>query len=54
MTDKGKQKESIVQDRKMFLYKPYTISSESSRLKTPGLIFIQKEVDSLEKALKTL
>jgi len=36
----------MVQDKEMFLYKPYVISSEP--------VFIQKEVKFLEKTLKTL
>lgn len=52
--NKRKQKEGAIQDEEVFLYKPYTISLEPSRLKTPKLIFIQKEVNNLEKALKML
>ena len=31
--DKGKQKEGIIQDKEMFLYKSYDISSKSSKPK---------------------
>ena len=51
--DKRKRKEGAIQDEEVFLYKPYAISLEPSRLKTPKLIFIQ-EVNNLEKALKML
>jgi len=27
--DKGKQKEGVIQEEKVFLYKPYNISSEN-------------------------
>jgi len=37
--DKEKQKENIVQDKEIFFHKPYAIS-ESSKLKTPELVFI--------------
>jgi len=52
--DKGKQKESVVQDEEVFLYKLYNVSSKPSRPKTSELIFIQEEVDNLENALKML
>jgi len=52
--NKGKQKEGITQDKKVFLYKLYNISLESSKQKTSELIFIQEEVDNLEKALQIL
>jgi len=52
--DKIKQKEGAIQDEEVFLYKPYAISLEPSRLKTPKLIFIQEEVNNLKKALKIL
>ena len=38
--DREKQKEGVVQDKEVFLYKPYIILSELSGLKTPELIFI--------------
>jgi len=38
----------------VFLYKPYDISSEQEQSKTSKPIFIQKEVDNLEKMLQTL
>ena len=49
-----KQKESVVQDKKVFLYKLYDILSEPSRLKISEPIFIQEKVKNLEKALKIL
>jgi len=48
------QKEDIIQDKKVFLYKLYNISSESSKWKTLEPTFIQEEVDNLEKASQTL
>jgi len=51
--DKEKQKEDIVQDKEVFLYKPYAISLKPSKQKTPEPIFIQK-VDNLKKAVRTL
>ena len=40
---------------KIYLYKLYaTSSSKHSRSKIPELIFIQEEVNNLEKTLKTL
>ena len=51
--DKEKQKKGVVQNEEVFLYKPYNISLDSSKPKTPKPIFIQ-EVNNLEKALKTL
>lgn len=38
--DKGKQKEGVVQDKEVFLYKPYNISSEFDKWKTPEPAFI--------------
>jgi len=52
--DKGKQKEDVVQDEEVFLYKPYDILSEFNKQKTSEYIFIQEEIDNLENALKTL
>jgi len=45
--DKEKQQ---VQDKKVFLYKPYNINE--SRLKTPKLTFIQDKINKLEKYMK--
>jgi len=55
MYNKGKCKESIVQDEEVLLYKLYTIlsSSEPSRPLTLEPILL-KEVNYLEKVLKTL
>ena len=52
--DKGKQREGVVQDEEVFLYKPYKVSSKPNRLRTSEPIFIQEEIDNLEKALKML
>ena len=52
--NKGKQEEGVIQDKKVFLYKPYNISSEEILQKTPEPIFIQEEVNNLEKILKIL
>jgi len=52
--DKGKQKEDVIQDEEVFLYKPYDILLESNKQKTPEYVFIQEEIDNLENSLKTL
>ena len=52
--DKGKQKEGVIQDEDILLYKPYNISSKESWPNILELMFIQKEVNNLEKALKIL
>jgi len=52
--DKEKQIEDVVQDKEVFLYKPYNVSSKPSRPKTPEPVSIQEEVNNLEKVLKTL
>ena len=52
--DKGKQKEDIMQDEEVLLYKLYNISLEDSWLKTLEPMFIQEEFNNLNKALKTL
>ena len=44
---KGKQQ---VQNKKVLLYKPYQVNS--LRYKMPELIFIQEEIDNLEKYMK--
>jgi len=54
IVDKGKQKEGVVQDEEIFLYKLYTISLETSKSKAPKLVFIQDEINNLEKILKIL
>ena len=38
--NKGKQKEGVIQEEKVFLYKLYNISSENNWPKTPELMFI--------------
>jgi len=52
--DKGKEKEKIVQDKKVFLYKLYTISLEPSRLTILEPILLKEEIDNLEQALKNI
>ena len=52
--NKEKQKEDIVQDEEVFLYKLYNISSKESQPKIPELIFIQEKINNLEKTLKIL
>ena len=54
IVDKGKQKEDRVQDKEIFLYKPYDILLELSKPKMPKLIFFQDEVNNLEKYIKLL
>lgn len=52
--NKEKQKEDIIQDEEVFIYKPYDISSKPSRSKTSESIFIQEKAKILEKVLKML
>lgn len=52
--DKGKQWEDVVQDEKVFLYKSYNISLEQEWSKTLKSVFMQEEVNNLEKVLWTL
>ena len=53
--DKGKQKESTVQDKEVLLYKLYNIStSSSSETSFPDIQIIQDEINNLEKILKIL
>ena len=54
VVNKGKQKEKVVQDEEVFLYKPYAISLELSRPIILKPIFLIEEVDNLERALKIL
>jgi len=54
IVDKGKQKENRIQDKKIFLYKPYSISSELNKPKTPKPTFVQNKVNNLEKYIKFL
>ena len=54
VVNKGKQKEEVVQDEEVFLYKPYAISLELSRPIILKPIFLIEEVDNLERALKIL
>jgi len=46
--DKGKQ----IQDKEVFLYKSYDISSKSSQYKISEPAFIQDEINNLEKHIK--
>ena len=48
---KEKKKKAMIQDKEIFLYKPYNILSKLDRLKTLEPIVIQDEVNNLEKAL---
>jgi len=50
--DKGKQKEEVIQDEEVLLYKSYTILLEPSRPTTSESILLQKKIDNLEKILK--
>jgi len=52
--NKEKQKKGIIEDEKVFLYKPYTILSELSKPKTPTPVFITNKVNNLEMVLKIL
>jgi len=52
--EKEKQKDKVIQDKEVFLYKLYAISSEPSRLPTLEPILLKEEVDLLEKILKIL
>jgi len=46
--DKEKQKEGVVQDKEIFLYKPYDISSKASILLILESSLIQEEINNLE------
>ena len=50
--DKEKQKEGIVQDKEVLLYKLYNIFSEDSWPKILEPILIQEEANNLDKILK--
>ena len=52
IVDKEDQQEDQVQDKKVLLYKPYNISSKSSKAKTPEPIFIQDEIENLNKYME--
>ena len=54
VVNKEKQKEGVVQDEEVFLYKPYAISLESSRPTILKPILLLEEFDNLERALKIL
>jgi len=49
--DKEKQKEDVIQDKEIFPYKLYATLSKST---ISELVFMQKEINNLEKVLKTL
>ena len=49
VVNKEKQKKDQVQEKEVFLYKPYNILSKSSKLKTLEPMFIQDKVDNLDK-----
>ena len=51
--NKGKQK-GVVQDKEVFLYKPYNIASKPSTLTTPEPGLVQEEINNLEKTFRTL
>jgi len=55
--NKKKQREDIVQDEEVLLYKPYNISSSSlssSKILSLDGQMLQDKINNLEKALKTL
>jgi len=54
--DKEKQKEEVIQDKEVFLYKLYSISlsSEASRLPISEPILIKEKVNNFKKELKIL
>ena len=52
--NKGKQKEGVVQNEEIFLYKPYNILTKASTLTTSESGLMQEEINNLEKVLKTL
>jgi len=54
VVDKGKQKEEVIQDKEMFLYKLYTISSEPNRPTTPKHILLKEQVNNLENVIGRL
>jgi len=47
--DKGKQ----IQDKEVFLYKLYDISSKSSQPKIPELVLIQDKINNLKKYMQS-
>ena len=51
MIDKGKQKEDVIQDKEIFPYKLYATLSKPT---ISELVFMQEEINNLEKVLKTL
>ena len=50
--DKGKQQKDQVQDKEVLLYKPSNILSKSSKATTTELMFIQDEIENLDKYIK--
>jgi len=49
--DKEKQKEDVIQDKEIFPYKLYATLSKPT---ISELVFMQKEINNLEKVLKIL
>ena len=47
-----KTKQNEIKDKEVFLYKPYNISSKSSKPKIPEPTFVQDKVNNLDKYLK--
>ncbi len=47
-------KEKVIQDEEILLYKPYTISLESSKPNNSEPTSLQDKIENLEKVLKTL
>ena len=52
IVNKEKQWENQVQDKEVLLYKPYDISSKSSKPNTLELMFIQDKIENLDKYMK--
>jgi len=52
--NKRKQKEEVVQNKEIFLYKPHNILTKASILTTSESSLMQEEINNLEKVLKTL
>jgi len=55
IVDKEKQREDVIQNKEVLLYKPYNISSlSSSRIIPPDIQMLHNKINNLEKALKTI
>jgi len=50
MKEQDTKEKQQIQDKKVFLYKPYKV--DSSRPKTPEPTFIQNKIENLEKYMK--